>query len=277
MRSRVEGARRGNDSGGGCAVTVHFIGAGPGAPDLITVRGRDLIARSAMCLYAGSLVPKALLIFCPEGAKIVDTAPLDLDAIVALCVEATQAGEDVARLHSGDLSVFSAMGEQLRRLDRAGIPYDVTPGVPAFAAAAAALKRELTLPGIAQSLVLTRTQGRASPMPARETLAAFAATGATLAIHLSIHALETVVAELTPFYGADCPAAVVARASWPDEQVCRASLGEIVAAIRAQPVERTGLILVGPALAADDFRESELYNAAYARQYRVPVRPQEGE
>ena len=191
-------------------MTVHFIGAGPGAPDLITVRGRDLVARSPVCLYAGSLVPAALLDHCPPGARIVDTAPLDLEAIVALCVEATARGEDVARLHSGDLSIFSAMGEQLRRLRQAGVAYTITPGVPAFAAAAAALERELTLPGLAQSLVLTRTSGRASPMPERETLAAFAATGATLAIHLSIHALERVVAELTPFYGADCPAAVVA-------------------------------------------------------------------
>ena len=214
-------------------MTVHFIGAGPGAPDLITVRGRDLVARSPVCLYAGSLVPAALLDHCPPGARIVDTAPLDLDAIVALCVEATARGEDVARLHSGDLSIFSAMGEQLRRLKLAGVAYTITPGVPAFAAAAAALGRELTLPGLAQSLVLTRTSGRASPMPERETLSHFAATGATLAIHLSIHALERVVAELTPFYGADCPAAVVARASWPDERIVRATLGEIVGALSA--------------------------------------------
>jgi precorrin-4/cobalt-precorrin-4 C11-methyltransferase len=249
-------------------VTVHFIGAGPGAPDLITVRGRELIARCPVCLYAGSLVPKTLLDFCPAEAKIIDTAPLDLDAIIGLCVEATQAGKDVARLHSGDLSIFSAMGEQLRRLDRASVPYTVTPGVPSFAAAAAALKRELTLPSLAQSVVLTRTGGRASPMPKRETLAAFAATGATLAIHLSIHALENVVAELMPCYGAECPAAVVARASWPDEEICRAPLGEIVSAMRAAPVERTALILVGPALGADDFRESELYNADYVRRFR---------
>jgi len=249
-------------------MTVHFIGAGPGAPDLITLRGRDLIARSPVCLYAGSLVPKALLGHCPPGARIIDSAPLDLDAIVALCVEATAAGEDVARLHSGDLSLFSAMGEQLRRLDEAGVPYTITPGVPAFAAAAAALKRELTLPGLAQSLVLTRTSGRASPMPERETLAAFAATGATLAVHLSIHALDKAVAELTPFYGRDCPAAVVARASWPDEQIVRATLGGLVAAVSASPIQRTALILVGPALGAEDFRESELYNADYVRRFR---------
>ena len=249
-------------------MTVHFIGAGPGAPDLITLRGRDLVARCPVCLYAGSLVPKALLDHCPPGATIVDTAPLDLDRIVALCVEATAAGKDVARLHSGDLSIWSAMGEQLRRLDQAGVPTTVTPGVPAFAAAAAALKRELTLPGLAQSLVLTRTSGRASPMPERETLQNFAATGATLAIHLSIHALERVVEELTPYYGRDCPAAVVARASWPDERIVRASLGDIVEAMRATPVERTALILVGPALVAEDFRESELYDADYVRRFR---------
>ena len=250
-------------------MTVHFIGAGPGAPDLITVRGRDLIARCPVCLYAGSLIPRSLLGYCPQGARIIDTAPLDLDAIIELCVEATASGEDVARLHSGDLSIWSAMGEQLRRLQRARVAYTVTPGVPAFAAAAAALERELTLPGLAQSLVLTRTPGRASPMPECETLANFAATGATLAIHLSIHALKDVVAELAPFYGADCPAAIVARASWPDERIVRATLGEIVSALRETPIKRTALILVGPALGADDFRDSELYNVDYVRRFRA--------
>jgi precorrin-4/cobalt-precorrin-4 C11-methyltransferase len=261
----------------GTTMTVHFIGAGPGAPDLITLRGRDLIARCPVCLFAGSLIPRALLDHCPEGARIVDTAPLDLDAIVKLCVEATAGGEDVARLHSGDLSIWSAMGEQLRRLKRAGVAYTVTPGVPAFAAAAAALERELTLPGLAQSLVLTRTSGRASPLPERETLANFAATGATLAIHLSIHALKDVVAELTPFYGPDCPAAVVARASWPDERIVRATLGEIVGALRETPIERTALILVGPVLGSEDFRESELYNADYGRRFRGGSSPEQGE
>ena len=258
-------------------MTVHFIGAGPGAPDLITVRGRELIQRCPVCLYAGSLIPKALLDYCPPGARIVDTAPLDLEAIVEHCVAATARGEDVARLHSGDLSIWSAMGEQLRRLERAGVATTITPGVPAFAAAAAALRRELTLPGLAQSLILTRTSGRASPMPARETLANFAATGATLAIHLSIHALERVAAELTPFYGPDCPAAVVARASWPDERIVRSTLGCLVDAMREAPVERTALILVGPALGAEDFRESELYNADYVRRFRGGDRRGEGE
>ena len=200
-------------------MTVHFIGAGPGAPDLITVRGRELVGRCPVCLYAGSLVPKALLGHCPPGAHIVDTAPLSLDEIVAECRRATDAGWDVARLHSGDLSIWSALGEQVRRLDAEGIPYTVTPGVPSFAAAAATLGQELTLPGVAQTVVLTRTSGRASAMPATEDLKAFAATGATLAVHLSIHVLDKIVADLLPFYGADCPAAVVYRASWSDQRI----------------------------------------------------------
>jgi precorrin-4/cobalt-precorrin-4 C11-methyltransferase len=249
-------------------MTVHFIGAGPGAPDLITVRGRDLIARCPVCLYAGSLVPQALLDHCPREARIVDTAPLSLDEIVAECRRATDAGRDVARLHSGDLSIWSAMGEQLRRLEAENIAYTVTPGVPSFAAAAAALGQELTLPELAQTVVLTRTSGRASLMPASEDLKAFAATGATLAIHLSIHVLDKVVSELVPFYGADCPAAVVYRASWPDEQIVRATLGTIAAEVAKSPIERTALILVGKVLSARDFRNSALYDAAYQRRFR---------
>lgn len=249
-------------------MTVHFIGAGPGAADLVTVRGRDLIARCPVCLFAGSLVPAALLAYCPAGARVVDTAALDLDDIEAEFVAAHEAGHDVARLHSGDLSIWSALAEQMRRLDRRGIAYDITPGVPAFAAAAAALRRELTVPGVAQSLVLTRTSGRASPMPERETLAAFAATGATLAVHLSIHALARVVAELLPFYGEECAAAVVVRASWPDERVVRGTLGTLVEAMAADPVDRTALILVGPSLAAEEFRESSLYDPDYRRRFR---------
>jgi precorrin-4/cobalt-precorrin-4 C11-methyltransferase len=249
-------------------VTVHFIGAGPGAADLITLRGRDLIAACPVCLYAGSLIPQALLGWCPPGARIIDTAPLDLDAIVAEIRAAHEAGLDVARLHSGDLSIWSATGEQMRRLDALGIPYDVTPGVPAFAAAAAALKRELTLPGLAQSLVLTRTPGRASAMPDKEKLATFAASGATLAIHLSIHVVEQVVAELTPFYGADCPVAIVFRASWPDERILRGRLGDIAAQVHAAALERTALILVGPALGSADFAESALYSTGYDRRFR---------
>ena len=249
-------------------MTVHFIGAGPGAPDLITVRGRDLIARSPVCLYAGSLVPLELLSHCPEGAHIVDTAPMTLDEIAAEFEKAHKAGSDVARLHSGDLSIWSAMGEQLRRLEALGIPYTITPGVPAFAAAAAALGRELTLPGVVQSLALTRTTGRASAMPERETLANFAATGATLAIHLSIHVLDKIVAELKPFYGEDCPVAIVYRASWPDERIVEGSLATIVAEAAKSPMERTALILVGPALGARDFRDSALYDPDYRRRFR---------
>ena len=249
-------------------MTVHFIGAGPGAPDLITVRGRDLIARCPVCLYAGSLVPKALLEHCPPDARVVDTAPLSLDEIIAECKRATDAGQDVARLHSGDLSVWSAMGEQLRRLEAESIPYTVTPGVPSFAAAAAVLRQELTLPEVAQTVVLTRTSGRASSMPEAEKLAAYAATGATLAIHLSIHVLDKVVAELAPFYGADCPAAVVYRASWPDERIIRGTLGTIAAEVAKQPIDRTALILVGKVLSARDFRNSALYDAAYQRRFR---------
>ena len=249
-------------------MTVHFIGAGPGAADLITVRGRDLIARCPVCLYAGSLVPSALLDHCPAGARIVDTAPMSLDEIIAEFQRATEAGQDVARLHSGDLSVWSALGEQLRRLDALGIPYTLTPGVPSFAAAAAALGQELTLPELAQSVVLTRTSGRASAMPSGETLEAFAATGATLAIHLSIHVLDKVVERLLPFYGADCPAAAVYRASWPDERVIRATLASIVGEVARQPIERTALIMVGKVLGARDFRDSALYDAAYQRRFR---------
>ncbi|HYP57555.1 MAG TPA: precorrin-4 C(11)-methyltransferase [Beijerinckia sp.] len=249
-------------------MTIHFIGAGPGAPDLITLRGRDLIARSPVCLYAGSLVPQALLQHCPQGAHILDTASMDLDQIVAEFQNAHEAGQDVARLHSGDLSIWSALGEQIRRLDELSIPYTITPGVPSFAAAAASLGCELTLPEVAQSLVLTRTQGRASSMPERETLAAFAQTGATLAIHLSIHALGKVVAELTPYYGEDCPIAIVFRASWPDQRVVRGTLSNIIEVLAATPMERTALIFVGRVLAAKDFRTSALYDADYQRRFR---------
>ena len=247
-------------------MTVHFIGAGPGAPDLITLRGRDLIAACPVCLYAGSLVPQALLAHCPPGARIVNTASMDLDQIIAEIAAAHAAGHDVARLHSGDLSVWSAMGEQLRRLRALDIPYDVTPGVPAFAAAAAALGAELTLPGVAQSVVLTRTSGRASAMPDGETLAAFGATGATLAIHLSVHVLARVQAELIPHYGADCPVAVVFRASWPDQRIIRATLATLDPAIGDG--ERTALILVGRALTAEGFDESRLYAGDYDRRFR---------
>lgn len=248
-------------------MTVHFIGAGPGAADLLTLRGRDLIARSPVCLYAGSLVPKAILAHCPPGARIINTAPLSLDAIIAEIEAAQRAGQDVARLHSGDLSIWSAMGEQLRELRARNIPFTITPGVPAFSAAAAALESELTLPGLAQTVILTRTPGRASAMPAGESLAAFAATGAVLAIHLSIQMLGTVVEELTPHYGAECPVAVVWRASWPEQKIMRATLATITETVGAE-VDRTALILVGGTLDARDFANSRLYADDYDRRYR---------
>lgn len=251
-------------------MTVHFIGAGPGAADLITVRGAKIIGSCPVCLYAGSIVPKELLDYCPPGARIIDTASLSLDDIENEYRTAHARGEDVARLHSGDLSVWSAVAEQMRRLDRLGIDYTLTPGVPSFAAAAAALKRELTIPEVAQSLVLTRVSGRASKMPQGENLAAFGATGATLAIHLAIHALDRVVAELVPHYGADCPVAIVVRASWPDERIIRGTLADIEAKLAAEPAERTALILVGKGLGSCDFRESALYNADYVRRFRTP-------
>jgi len=249
-------------------MTVHFIGAGPGAPDLLTLRGRDLIARSKVCLYAGSLVPEAVVAHAPPGARVVDTAPLTLDEIVAEMVAAVTAGHEVARVHSGDPSLYGAIAEQMRRLDALGIAYDITPGVPAYAAAAATLKRELTLPGVGQSIVLTRTAMAASEMPPGEELSTFARSRATLAIHLSIRNVRKIVEELTPFYGADCPVAVVVRASWPDELVIEGTLSDIAGKIRAAKVTRTALILVGRVLSADRFRDSALYDPAHAHVLR---------
>ena len=256
-------------------MTVHFIGAGPGAADLITVRGRSLVERCSVCLYAGSLVPPEILDWCPPGARLVNSARLDLDAITEEFQRAHARGEEVARLHSGDLSIWSALSEQIRRLEVLGIPYTVTPGVPAFAAAAAALGRELTVPEVAQSVVLTRTSGRASAMPATETLAAFGATRATLAIHLSIHVIGRVIKELLPLYGTDCPAAVVWRASWPDERILRGTLGTIDPLVRAERLERTALILVGQALEPRVFRDSALYAAGYDRRFRPSISREE--
>ncbi|MCK0196580.1 precorrin-4 C(11)-methyltransferase [Ancylobacter sp. 6x-1] len=249
-------------------MTVHFIGAGPGAADLITLRGRDLIARCPVCLYAGSLVPTEMLGWCPPGARIVDTAPLSLDEIEAEYVAAEAAGLDVARLHSGDLSIYSAVAEQIRRLEARGIPYTLTPGVPAFAAAAAVLGRELTVPEVAQSVVLTRLSGRASAMPAREELEVYAKTGATLVLHLAIHAAEALVQRLLPVLGADCPVAVVVEATRPGERMIVGTLRDILGQLARDPVERTALILVGRALGAEGFRESALYDAGYQRRFR---------
>ena len=244
-------------------MTIHFIGAGPGAPDLITVRGRDLIRSSPVCLYAGSLVPRALIAEAPPGARVVDTASLTLDAIVAEMERAHAAGHDVARVHSGDPSLYGAIAEQMRALDRLAIPYDVTPGVPAFAAAAAALAQELTLPGICQTVILTRTAMKASAMPPGESLAVLGRSGATLAIHLSVRNLRHVERELAPLYGADCPAVVAYRVGWPDERLIRGTLGDIAAKVRAAGITRTALILVGPALKPRDFRDSALYDPAH--------------
>ena len=249
-------------------MTVHFIGAGPGAADLITVRGRDLLARCPVCLYAGSIVPRELLAYCPQGTRLIDTAPMSLDEIEREYVEAYRNGDDVARLHSGDLSVWSAVAEQIGRLEKHGIPYTMTPGVPAFAAAASALGQELTIPEMAQSLVLTRISGRASKMPEREKLAAFAATGATLAIHLAIHAIDRITEELLPFYGETCPVAVVVRASWPDERIIMGTLSDITAKLAEDPVERTALVLVGPVIGFKEGRESALYSESYQRRFR---------
>jgi precorrin-4/cobalt-precorrin-4 C11-methyltransferase len=242
-------------------MTVHFIGAGPGAPDLITVRGLRLIERCPVCLYAGSLVPAEIVAVAPPGARVVDTAPLHLDEIVAEMARAHEGGLDVARVHSGDTSLYGAVAEQMRRLDALAIPYDVTPGVPAFAATAAALGIELTLPGLSQTVVLTRTAIRASAMPAGESLAAFAASGATLAIHLSVNNLARVVRDLVPHYGADCPVVVGYRVSWPDQRILRGTLATIRAEVKAAGITRTALILVGRVLAAAAFADSRLYAA----------------
>ena len=240
-------------------MTVHFIGAGPGAPDLITLRGRDLIARCPVVLYAGSLVPAEAIAWARPDARVLDTASMTLPEIVAEFEAAHAQGLDVARVHSGDPSIYGAIGEQMRRLDALGIPYDVTPGVPAFAAAAALLKRELTLPGVAQTVILTRTAMQASAMPEGEELANLAKSRATLAIHLSVRNLTQVCRDLAPHYGEDCPVAVVYRASWPDEQVIRGTLADIRAKARAAKLTRTALILVGRVLADESFSDSRLY------------------
>jgi precorrin-4/cobalt-precorrin-4 C11-methyltransferase len=242
-------------------LTVHFIGAGPGDPDLLTIRARDLIARCPVCLYAGSLVPKAVVAHAPADARIVDTAPLTLEEIVAEIAAAHAAGHDVARVHSGDPSIYGAIGEQIRRLQALGIPYAIVPGVPAFAAAAAALGVELTLPDIAQTVILTRTSVNASAMPPGEDLTTLGRSGATLAIHLSVKNLAAIREALAPLYGADCPAAVVHRASWPDESVIRGTLADIEAKVEAAGIGRTALILVGRVLDAADFTDSALYSA----------------
>lgn len=243
--------------------TVHFIGAGPGAADLLTIRAATLIAGCPVCVYAGALVPPAVLEHCPADVLLVDTQDLDLDQITAAVVNASRAGHDVARLQSGDLSIYSALTEQIRRLDEAGVPWDMTPGVPAFAAASAAIGRELTVPGVAQSLILTRHSKRATAMPPGEELASLAAHGTTLVLHLATQALTELAPGLAEHYGPDCPAYVVARASWPDELVLRGTLATIAEQVAAAGIKRTATILVGPALAgsgADGACQSHLYS-----------------
>ena len=247
-------------------MTVYFIGAGPGAADLVTLRAARLIATAPVCLYAGALVPRELLDTAPAGARLVDTADLDLDQITAELVAAHGAGLDVARLHSGDPSIWSAMAEQMRRLDAAGVPYEVVPGVPAFAAAAAALKRELTVPGVGQTVVLTRTSARSTPMPPGEELAAYAATGATLVLHLAVQRIAELAPELAEHYGDDGPVAVVARASRDDELVLRGTLADIAGQVKAAGVRRTAVVVVGPVLTAGQFPDSHLYSTTRSRQ-----------
>ena len=249
-------------------MTVHFIGAGPGAPDLLTLRGRDLIAAAPVVLYAGSLVPAEVVAFAPPDARVLDTAPMTLDEIVQEMADAHVAGLDVARVHSGDPSLYGAIAEQMRRLDARSIPYDVTPGVPAYAAAAAALGRELTLPDVSQTVILTRTAMQASAMPPGEELSALGAARATLAIHLSIRNLAQVCRDLAPHYGADCPVAVVYRASWPDELVLRGTLADIRDKVRAAKITRTALIIVGRVLGDAAFSDSKLYDPGHAHVLR---------
>lgn len=249
-------------------MTIHFIGAGPGDPELITVRGQRLIACCPVCLYAGSLVPPAVLSLAPPHAVLEDTAPLTLETIIARLQAAHKAGQDVARVHSGDPSLYGALAEQMRRLDQLGIPYDVTPGVPAYAAAAAALKIELTLPEIAQTVILTRTAMKSSSMPEGEDLATLGRSGATLVLHLSIRNLAEIERQLLPLYGAECPTIVAYRVGWPDEQFLRGKLGTLRKQVRAAKITRTALIFVGPALAASSFRDSALYSATHRHLFR---------
>ena len=249
-------------------MTVHFIGAGPGAADLITIRGLKLIQKCQVCLYAGSLVPEEIVRAAPATARVIDTAPLHLDQIIAEIKSAHDHGHDISRVHSGDPSIYGAIAEQMRRLDVLNIPYDVTPGVPAFAAAAAALKTEFTLPEVAQTVIITRTTMKASAMPPGEELEKLGASKATLAIHLSIRNLAHVERALTPHYGADCPVVVAYRVSWPDEQFIHGTLSTIAKKVRAAKLTRTALVLVGHVLGHTSFRDSALYDAKHVHVLR---------
>jgi precorrin-4/cobalt-precorrin-4 C11-methyltransferase len=240
---------------------VHFIGAGPGDPELITVRAKRLIETCPVVLYAGSLVPQEVVALAGPDARVIDTAPLHLDEIMAEIEKAHAAGQDVARVHSGDPSIYGAIAEQMRRLDALGIEYDITPGVPAFAAAAAMLKSELTLPEVSQTIILTRTEGEASPMPEGETLAELGRSRATLAIHLSVRNIHKVVTELTPHYGTECPVVVVYRVGWPDQHVIKGTLADIKAKVKDSKITRTALIFVGHVFENTAFSDSRLYHA----------------
>ena len=249
-------------------MTVHFIGAGPGAPDLITVRGLKLIRECGLVLYAGSLVPQEVVAQAAQDARVVDSAPLTLDEIIEAIRDAHESGADVARVHSGDPSLYGAIAEQMRRLDDLSIPYDVTPGVPSFAAAAAAMKTEFTLPGVCQTVILTRTSIKSSSMPEDENLKTLGKSGATLAIHLSINNLASLVRDLIPLYGEACPVAVAWRVSWPDETIIRGTLATIRGAVKKAGITRTALIIVGPALGGEDFDDSRLYAPGHSHIMR---------
>jgi precorrin-4/cobalt-precorrin-4 C11-methyltransferase len=249
-------------------MTVYFIGAGPGAPDLITVRGLRLIESCQVCLYAGSLVPEAIVQAAPAGAKVMDTAPMALGEIIEEMRAAHELGVDVARVHSGDPAIYGAVAEQMRRLDALGIPYDVVPGVPAFAAAAARLKTELTLPEIAQTVIVTRTGMKASAMPKGEELEVLGQSGATLAIHLSIRNLDYIRRALEPYYGADCPVVIAYRATWPDELFIKTTLADMKDKVREAKITRTALVLVGKVFGDVQFRDSDLYNSEYSHVLR---------
>ena len=244
-------------------MTVYFIGAGPGAADLITLRGQRLVERCEVCIYAGSLVPEALVRAAPDTARIIDSSSLTLDQIVAEMRKAQEAGQDVARLHSGDPSIYGATAEQMRRLDALGIDWEIVPGVPSFAAAAAALGRELTLPGVAQTVILTRSGSRASPMPPGEELEHLAACSGTLVLHLAVRALREIRRVLEPARGPDCPVAVVHRASWPDQQIIRGRLADIDRKVREAGITRTALIIIGEVLSEENFSESMLYDKSF--------------
>jgi precorrin-4/cobalt-precorrin-4 C11-methyltransferase len=250
-------------------MTVHFIGAGPGAADLITLRGRDLIAKCQLCLYAGSLVPEEVVGYAPEGARVIDTAPMVLDTIIKEMVDAEAKGHDTARVHSGDPSLYGAIGEQIRRLEELGIPYDICPGVPAFAAASAILKTEFTLPDVSQTVILTRTAMKSSAMPNNETLDVLGSSGGTLAIHLSVRNLKKVCADLIPHYGEDCPVAVIYRATWPDEKTILGTLSDIRQKVRAEKITRTALVIVGRVLDSQNFTDSALYDPTHVHVLRT--------